>query len=93
MIAYGFALNYAYAGDGTLKIQVRIPNIHGPFKQVAGTTNYIRDEDIPWYTSTLLPHLPNTGEVVMLQSVNESKSSDYVCIGLTGGSYYNGTQL
>lgn len=93
MIIYGFALNYQYANDGTLKIKVRIPAIHGPFKQVSGKGRYTRDEDLPWINSVLLPHLPSAGEVVMLQSINEANSSDYICIGLTGGSYYNGTEI
>lgn len=93
MIAFGFAKAYNYLNDGTLQIQVRIPNIHGPYKQVSGKGTYVRDEDLPWYTSVLLPHLPSVGEVVMLVSSNESKSSEYVCIGLTGGSYFNGTEL
>ena len=93
MIIYGFALDYNYLNDGTLKIKVRIPSIHGPFKQQSSKGIYTRDEDLPWLTSTLLPHLPTAGEVVMLESVNSSNGSDYVCIGLTGGSYYNGTEL
>lgn len=93
MIVYGFAINYQYAGDGTLKIQTRIPAIHGPFKQVSGRQTYVRDEDLPWITSVLLPHLPTNGDVVALQSTSESNSSDFLCIGLTGGSYFNGTEI
>lgn len=92
MITFGYAKKYKYSGDGTLLIQARIPNIHGPYSQTdaGGKTikNYTRDEDLPWYQSVLLPHMPTEGEVVMLQSINESKSSDYVVIGLTGGSYH-----
>ena len=93
MIIYGFAKDYKYAGDGTLKIKVRIPSIHGPYKQVAGKGRYTRDEDLPWVTSVLLPHLPNAGEVVMLASSNSSAGAQYACIGLTGGSYFNGTEI
>lgn len=93
MIVYGFAMSYNYLNDGTLKIQVRIPNIHGPFKQVSSKGTYTRDKDLPWYNSVLLPHLPTAGEVVMMESTNNSNGSDYVCIGLTGGSYYNGTEI
>lgn len=93
MIIYGFALDYRYAGDGTLLIKTRIPAIHGPFKQVSTKGTYTRDEDLPWLNSVLLPHLPSNGDVVMLASTNTSKSADYVCIGLTGGSYFNGTQI
>lgn len=79
--------------DGTLKIQVRIPSIHGPYKQESGKGRYVLDEDLPWVTSVLLPHLPTTGEVVMLESVTSSMGSEYVCIGLTGGSYFNGSAI
>lgn len=93
MIIYGFALAHNYLNDGTLKIKVRIPAIHGPFKQTSGKGTYTRDDDLPWITSVLLPHLPTAGEVVMLASTSSANSADYVCIGLTGGSYYNGTEL
>ena len=93
MIVFGYVKQYSYTNDGTMQIQVRIPQIHGPYAQTdAGgkrIRNYVRDDQLPWYPSLLLPHLPNEGEVVMLQSVNESKSADYVVLGLTGGSYYN----
>ena len=82
MIVYGFAIAYNYVNDGTLKIKVRIPSIHGPFKQQSGKSTYTKDEDLPWYTSVLLPHLPNAGEVVMLESTNSSLSSDLVCIAV-----------
>ena len=44
MIVYGYVKGYKYAGDGTLQIQVRIPNVHGAYK-IADysyhiTTNY-----------------------------------------------------
>ena len=92
MIIYGFAKDYQYANDGTFQVQVRIPSIHGPYKQQSGTKQpYVKDSDLPWLTSMLLPHLPNEGDVVMLESVNSSKSSEYVVIGLTGGSYLNGS--
>ena len=91
MIVYGFAIDYKYVNDGTLQIKVRIPNIHGPYKQVSGRASYTRDEDLPWITSVLLPHMPSPGDVVMLESTTGSSSSDFVCLGLTGGSYFNGT--
>lgn len=94
MIVYGYAKKYMYTGDGTLLIQVRIPIIHGPYSQSSyngkSVRNYTRDEDLPYYSSILLPHLPNEGEVVALTSINE-KSSKFLVIGLTGGSYYTGT--
>lgn len=91
MITYGFAKEYMYSGDGTLLIKCRIPSIHGPYsiKQYNGQRikNYVSDEDLPWYPSLLLPHLPTEGEVVAIASLDESKSNMLI-IGLTGGSYY-----
>lgn len=93
MVTYGFAKQYMYAGDGTLMIQVRIPSIHGPYKQsnANGKTirNYVIDSDLPWYQSILLPHLPNEGEVVALMST-DAGYNQLIVIGLTGGSYYTG---
>lgn len=93
MITYGYAKAYKYAGDGTLSIKVRIPSVHGPYKQsnARGKTirNYVLDSDLPWYPSLLLPHLPQEGEVVAVQSLN-SGNNDFIVIGLTGGSYHAG---
>lgn len=93
MITYGYAKEYQYTGDGTLKIKVRIPSVHGPYnmrdyggKQVR---NYVYDEDLPWISSILLPHLPQEGEVVAIASF-DTGSSDFIVIGLTGGSYQSG---
>jgi len=92
MIIYGYAKDYEYANDGTLKIKIRIPSIHGPFVQDSRSRlTYVRDEDLPWITCALLPHMPADGDVIMLESVNSSSSSEYVGIGLTGGNYYSGT--
>lgn len=93
MIAFGFAKDYTYDGDGTLKVQVRVPNIHGPYRQVAGKGVYTRDKDLPWYTSLLLPSFPAEGDVVALEAVNSSKSADFLVIGLTGGNYHNGARI
>lgn len=93
MIVFGFAKQYQYAGDGTLRVQVRIPSIHGPYKQASTRQPYTRDEDLPWVTSLLTVNLPVEGDVVMLQSINESNSSDLVCLGLTGGNYHNGASI
>ncbi len=93
MIVYGFAKDYNYANDGTLLIKVRIPSIHGPYRQEISKAPYVQDADLPWVESVLLPHLPTEGDVVMLQSVNPGKGSEYVCVGLTGGSYYKGVTL
>ena len=92
MIINGYVKSYKYAGDGTLLVQVRIPNIHGPMDQKEyngkSAKSYIRDTDLPYYPSVLLPHMPVEGEVVMLMSRND-KTTELVVIGLTGGSYYN----
>lgn len=95
MIVFGFAKDYYYDNDGTLKIQVRIPSIHGPYAQTTsqGRNTYTRDQDLPWVTSLLLPKFPNDGDVVALQSCNESRSSELICIGLTGGSYAAGSTI
>lgn len=90
MITFGYAKDYKYTGDGTFMIQVRIPSVHGPYslKDYQGKVikNYIQDDDLPWYNSLLLPHLPNDGEIVALSSFNNS-NNDFLVIGLTGGSY------
>ena len=94
MIVYGYAKGYKYSGDGTLQIQVRIPNIHGAYllSDYKGKTvrNYTADKDLPWYQSLLLPHLPNDGEVVAIASL-DGTSSNWLVIGLTGGSYNAGS--
>lgn len=92
MIVYGYAKGYKYMGDGTLQIQVRIPNVHGPYTlagyQGRRVRNFTADSDLPWYPSLLLPHLPAEGEVVALESIN-STGNDFIVLGLTGGSYNN----
>ena len=92
LLVNGYVKSYMYAGDGTLMIQVRIPSIHGPVdqKEYKGNVarNYVRDEDLPYYPSLLLPHLPTEGEVVVLMSRND-KTTELIILGLTGGSYYN----
>ena len=94
MIIYGYVKKVQYSNDGTLKLQVRIPSIHGPFKQTANTrARYTRDDDLPWINSLLLPHMPNEGEVVALESLSGANSSEYIVIGLTGGSYYTGVSV
>jgi hypothetical protein len=90
MVVYGYAKGYRYSGDGTLMIQVRVPNEHGAYdkSEYNGKTirNYTEDIDLPWYPSLLLPHLPAEGEVVALTSL-DTTSSNWLVIGLTGGSY------
>ena len=90
MTTYGFAKGYMYTGDGTLYIKVRIPSIHGPYsmKEYNGqpVRNYTRDENLPYYPSLLLPHLPNEGDVVAITSL-DSGNNQFIVIGLTGGNY------
>ena len=93
MIVYGYAKGFMYPGDGTMKIQVRVPNVHGAYalSDYNGKTvrNYTKDADLPWYPSLLLPHEPSEGEVVALSSLDNS-ASNWIVIGLTGGSYNAG---
>ena len=85
--------DYRYTGDGTLMIKVRVPNIHGPFRQTdyqgKQIRNYVNDSDLPYYVSLLLPHLPSDGEVVAMVSTN-SGNNDFLVLGITGGNYYSG---
>lgn len=96
MIVYGYVKDTKYAGDGTLLIQVRVPNEHGPYlisdykgKRVR---NYVQDKDLPWYPSLLLPYMPKEGEVVAIGSLDDTSSS-WLILGLTGGSYNAGASL
>ena len=93
MIVYGYVKDYKYTGDGCYYVQVRIPSIHGPYKQSEykgqPVRNYVNDWDLPYYPSIELPRDPNDGDVVMLSTSNE-KSSDFSVVGLTGGSYHKG---
>lgn len=98
MMTLGYAKDYYYAGDSTMQIRVRIPSIHGPYKQqdAGGKTlrNYIRDEDLPYYPSILLPQSPKEGDVVVLSSVNNSeRKPEFMVIGLTGASYTSGSDI
>lgn len=96
MITYGYAKQTKYLGDGTLAIQVRIPSIHGAYLlsdyQGKSVHNYVSDKDLPYYNSLILPKTPTEGEVVVLQSLNDT-SSTWLVIGMTGGSYYGGTRI
>ena len=96
MITFGYVKDYKYTGDGTLTVQVRIPSVHGPYsmRDYKGkpVKNYVQDGDLPWYESVLLPHLPNEGEVAALTSFNNG-NSDFLVIGLTGGSYKSGAAI
>ena len=90
MITYGFAKEVRYSGDGTLTIKVRIPSVHGAYDkseyQGKAMKNYTEDRDLPWYPSLLLPHMPSEGDVVALTSL-DTTSSNWLVIGLTGGSH------
>ncbi len=94
MLIYGYAKEYMVGGDGTLLVRVRIPSIHGPYKQSQAEgrliRNYVQDENLPWYPSLLLPYMPTDGDVVALISTNDSKDYSWFVIGLTGGSYNSG---
>lgn len=96
MIIFGYVKDYYYSGDGSLQIKVRIPLIHGAYAQTEyqgkPVRNYVRDDDLPYYPSLLLPHLPNEGEVVALASTDTS-SNNLIVIGLTGGSRYTGYEV
>jgi len=95
MIVFGYAKDTKYAGDGTLLIQTRIPNAHGPYRITdyngKKIRNYTEDKDLPWYPSLLLPYLPGDGDVVALTSLDNTSSS-WLVLGLTGGSYNNGVR-
>lgn len=92
MITFGYVKDYKFAGDGTLMIRTRIPSVHGPYdiSGYRGNTvrNYVRDDDLPYIQSVLLPHLPAEGEVVAISSMNEA-NTEFIIIGLTGGSYWS----
>lgn len=93
MIVYGYVKDFRYSGDGTMLVQVRIPNIHGAYQlsdyNGKRVRNYTSDNDLPWYPSLLLPHEPCDGEVVALSSLDNSPSH-WLVLGLTGGSYNAG---
>lgn len=90
LIVYGYVIDTMYTGDGTLMLQVRIPQIHGAIdkNEYRGKkiTKYTEDKDLPWYQSLLLPYLPNRGSICMLASMNDGSNSSFVVLGLTGGS-------
>ena len=89
-LVYGYAIDYKYGGDGNLYVRVRIPSVHGPLRQSEyngkQVRRYVTESDLPYYPSILLPHLPAYGEVVALLAKD---SSNFIVIGLMGGSYIN----
>lgn len=93
MIVFGFAKDYTYEGDGTLKVKVRVPSIHGPYVQDLTKNTYTRDENLPWYTSVLTPSMPVEGDVVVLENISDGRGSQMIVIGLTGGNYHNGARI
>lgn len=92
-MTYGFAKEYIFDGDGTMKVKVRIPSIHGPYRQESSKQRYTLDKDLPWYTSVLMPNYPNEGDVVVLESLTSSMNSEFIIVGMTGGNYHNGTRI
>ena len=93
MIVYGYAKGHRYNDDGSFHVQVRIPNIHGPYLQseASGATirNYVRDADLLYYPSLLLPRLPNEGDIVALSSTKDATDNQsFLVLGLTGASYH-----
>ena len=98
MIVYGYAKTYKYTNDGILQIQVRIPSIHGPFNQSDARGNslktYVKDSDLPYYNSVLLPQIPGDGEIVALSSISDSVTNvDFIVIGLMGSTYQTSQTL
>lgn len=98
MVVFGYAKDCYYTNDNTLMVRVRIPNIHGPYfrEDAKGKTlhNYVSDNELPYYQSLLLPHLPVEGEVVALMPMTESSTNlEFLVIGLTGASYSSPSTL
>ncbi|MBP5433649.1 hypothetical protein [Ruminococcus sp.] len=93
MITFGYVKDHQYANDGTLMIKIRIPSVHGAYdrSQYRGKTihNYVEDSELPWIPSVLLPHLPAEGEVAAVAAM-DSGLSNFIVLGLTGGSYNSG---
>lgn len=93
MVIYGYAKDYTYEGVGNLMIRCRIPSIHGPYNynDFKGTRpkRYVKDEDLPYYPSVLLPYLPIEGNVVALMSLDEG-NNQFIVIGLMGSTYNSG---
>lgn len=96
-ITYGYAKQHKYDKDGKLSIQVRIPAIHGPYKQSDANgksiRSYVPDENLPYYNSLLLTNLPNDGDVVAIIFESSVNAANSLVIGITGGSYTAGTKL
>lgn len=98
MIVYGYAKESYYSGNSAYMVKVRVPSIHGPYKQsdAGGKTirNYVKDSDLPVYPSVILPYEPKDGDIVVLANHNNSDTNtDFIVIGLTGASYETGIIL
>lgn len=93
MVTTGYAIKYRYADNGTTEVQVRIPNVHGPMNksEYNGKTarNYVEEEDLPYFMSVIMPHMPSYGDVVVLES-NHTSQREWTVIGMTGGNYKRG---
>lgn len=92
MVVYGYAKKTRYTAYGTMEVQVRIPSIHGPYKQSDAKgkkiKRYVEDSDLPYYQSVILSHAPSDGEVVALVNTNDSdKNADFLILGYTGATY------
>lgn len=85
MLTYGIAKENTTRDDGTLWIKVRIPSIHGAESQsdYNGQTirNYVYDKDLPWFQSILMSDIPNSGDTVVLSSINESNNR-FIVLGI-----------
>ena len=97
-MTFGYAKDFYYTSDSTMQIRVRIPSIHGPYRQqdAGGKTlhNYVQDTDLPYYPSIILPQVPKDGDVVVLSSINNSEvKPEFMVIGLTGASYTSGADM
>lgn len=96
MIVYGYAKGYYYDEQGSMFVKVRIPSVHGAYRQQdykgASVKNYVLDEDLPFYQSVVLPRSPSEGDVVALTSTGEGRGSDFLVVGLTGSSYNSGVK-
>ena len=91
LIVYGFAKNAIYTNDRAIEVQVRIPNIHGPYKRSDATgtrlRNYVEDKDLPYYPALMMDSLPTDVDVVALCSIGDSGTADFLVLGRTGASY------
>lgn len=90
MITFGYAKEYRINADGTWEVKTRIPSIHGPYKQSDANgrsiRNYVTDAELPWIQSLILPKEPTDGDVVAVESVDNS-NNNFLIIGLTGAKY------